>query len=952
MDKQFKIYSVDTKAFYTAEEAKLNSKKLVYKLAMNRMETWMYHCATRKTEEEVLTYNEYKKLLKDVEKLKKLKSEKNKNNEKLEPKEEMELKEKNKQLKIPNEKVTRTGNYKTKQEKIVEKENKVIKAKKKAKEALKENEQYIGLRKKFNELNSRLSRMLEDNDEQRELNPKVLNEINQISLFDNSLSRALNFSSDEVVEDIIIVRVYHYPVLKQLIEKGFTYTNQETGEVKEYKVFTSSAGQIRTKKVIFIEKSKWAKYEKTLMCGLTIDDLNKSKEQGCNINKFLAYLALCNSATDVWEGFDIDRAIVVEDFETLVEGTVDYIDNKTFEVTRKLMKVPIPHSDGCGMMLPTVSRKSFMARLPWVKGLMTPANYIKFCDEFRHGDYKIKDIYGKEYDLKEDNILYIFSKSQFKMYKYYDSWDQYKEYFKKYNCGANMCNLEPDTKDFRKASFNYQMWQTLTDITDEEIKSFTDEVDEFITKGYSDRKTMLNLLGADDSNKKKTWLQKSIEIYPELIRDYHIKEQLASMLNARKKEAKYGKFKIDATYTFLIPDVFAWMQWLFLGEETPKGLLKNGEVSCKLFKKSDKLLVNRSPHLYREHAVRNNIQNDMTKKWYITDGIYTSTYDLISKILQFDVDGDRALVVNDKRLIPIAERNMEGIVPLYYEMGKAKPQIINEEHIYTSLTSAFKFNNIGEFSNKLTVMWNKDEPDLTTIAQLTALNNFTIDGAKTLLVPEVPEDVAEKMKEANTPMPYFFQYAKDKDPGSVEKMNDSTMNRICRNIENIKQGTYDFSQIGKFDYRNLMFNTKQEIDNEIVEYYRELDGKKRQTLGMSDKNNKGDFENTQNIVYGNTKKLFEEKCIELGYTLTEGLDMVVKYIYGTKKNNRKGFLFDVFGEEIYNNLKHSITKPLGEYIMCDNCGKRVVKTNNRAKYCDECAKKINISKTIKNRDSV
>ncbi len=128
------------------------------------------------------------------------------------------------------------------------------------------------------------------------------------------------------------------------------------------------------------------------MCGLTIDDLNKSKEQGCNINKFLAYLALCNSATDVWEGFDIDKSIVVEDFETLVEGTVDYIDNKTFEVTRKSMKVPIPHSDGCGMMLPSVSRKSFMARLPWVKGLMTPANYIKFCDEFRHGDYKIKDI--------------------------------------------------------------------------------------------------------------------------------------------------------------------------------------------------------------------------------------------------------------------------------------------------------------------------------------------------------------------------------------------------------------------------------------------------------------------------------------------------------------------------------------------------------------------------------
>ncbi len=177
-----------------------------------------------------------------------------------------------------------------------------------------------------------------------------------------------------------------------------------------------------------------------------------------------------------------------------------------------------------------------------------------------------------------------------------------------------------------------------------------------------------------------------------------------------KKEAKYGKFKIDATYTFLIPDVFAWLENVFLGHKVPIGLLRGDEVSCRLYKEKNKLLVNRSPHLYREHAVRNNVVDERTKKWFITDGIYTSTYDLISKILQFDVDGDRALVVADDRLIPIAERNMKNIVPLYYEMGKAKAQIINESHIYESLTKAFKFNNIGKFSNKLTVMWNLNNP--------------------------------------------------------------------------------------------------------------------------------------------------------------------------------------------------------------------------------------------------
>ena len=39
----------------------------------------------------------------------------------------------------------------------------------------------------------------------------------------------------------------------------------------------------------------------------------------------------------------------------------------------------------------------------------------------------VKDIWGKEYNVFEDDIKIIFTKSQLKMYKYYDSWDQYKE---------------------------------------------------------------------------------------------------------------------------------------------------------------------------------------------------------------------------------------------------------------------------------------------------------------------------------------------------------------------------------------------------------------------------------------------------------------------------------------------------------------------------------------------
>lgn len=935
MDKQFSIYSVDTKAFYTDKENEINKEKLKIKNEMKAYEEFEMY---KKFKDDEVDFNTYKSnFLRKSELL-------HKNNKTQD--EIIELNKLKAWLKY-NVKIDKITDFRTKQEK--EKEISIFQNKlnKDISSIVADNEDYKKLKQKLKDINIEFTNEVKrSKNSVRNLNPKALTQYNRITLFENSLSRAMNIKPDEIITDLVVVRIYHYAILEQIINNGFKYKD-EYGNIKEYKVFTASAGQIRTKKVIFIEKSKWNKYEKTLMCGLTINKINTSKECGCNINKFLAYLALCNSATDEIEGFNIDESIVVDDFETLVEGQVDYIDNKTFEVTRKNMQVPIPHSDGCGMILPSVSRKNFMIRLPWVKGLMTPVDYIKFCDKYNNSNYKIKDIYGKEWDLKQDNIRYIFSKSQFKMYKYYNSWDEYKKYFKEYNCKANMCNLEPNTSQFRKACFNYQMWQTLLDITDDEIKHFTDEVDEFITKGYSDRDTMLQMLGANKDNINKSYFQKCLEIYPELLRDYHVKEELASQLNARKKEAKYGRFKINATYTFLLPDVFAWLQNIFLHIETPKGILQNNSVSCRLFNRCKELLVNRSPHLYREHAVRDNILSDETKEWFITDGVYTSSHDLISKILQFDNDGDRGLVIADEVLINVAKRNMLNIVPLYYEMGKANPQIINEQNIYESLTKAFKFNNIGKFSNKLTVMWNDNDivndgknADLTVIKQITALNNFTIDGAKTLLVPNVPEDVNEKMKKSNGKLPYFFRFAKDKHKEDVAPMNNSTVNRICKNIESIKQNNYNFKSVGRFRYTMLMNNPNIDINDELIDVYKELENKKKECIVRS-KENDFDIMDTFLSINKQVEQYFIDECNKLKISKVEGVDMVIAYIYSSNRNNKKAFLFDIFGEIIYENLKKNIKSPLDNgYIMCKNCGKRVKQTNNKLLYCDKCSKKI------------
>lgn len=62
----------------------------------------------------------------------------------------------------------------------------------------------------------------------------------------------------------------------------------------------------------------------------------------------------------------------------------------------------------------------------------------------------------------------------------------------------------------------------------------------------------------------------------------------------------------------------------------------DGEVFCWLFKNYDRLDCLRSPHLYKEHAIRFNIANkaygervEKIREWFTTNGVYTSTYDLM-----------------------------------------------------------------------------------------------------------------------------------------------------------------------------------------------------------------------------------------------------------------------------------------------------------------------------------
>ena len=768
----------------------------------------------------------------------------------------------------------------------------------------------------------------------RTLIAERLKDTHIISAFDSALSRTVGIKQDELTEALIVVQIYHFDVFKDICFYGFTYKGEK------YRYYTSSAGQIRKKKALFIKETVWNTIENTVMCGLTWDGINL--RGGINVNKYLAYMALNNSATDEWKEFDIDRSIVIDDFETNVYGTFDHVDERDYTIKRKTDYVPIPHTDGAGMVLPSVSGKNFMFRAPWIKGLLGVFDFRKFIDANDCSPI-IRDIYGKEHDIIEEDIRIIFTKSQFKMHRYYDSWEQYKEYFKKYRCTAGRCHMEEER--IKNAKINYQMLQTLTDITDEETELLSHKSAERISNVCNSRETMLDILGVTPYNTHMTPFQKALKLYPALLNDTYAKDVLRDVKNSLLKKYRSGKLEVIGKFTYLLPDFYAACEYWFGHVKEPMGLLADGEVFCQLWKRYPKLDCLRSPHLYKEHAIRANAAYDkegeragQLREWFCTNALYTGTHDLISKILQFDVDGDLSLVVADTELIKIAERNMEGIVPLYYNMRKAEPTALDAKAIYAGLIKAFTSESIGSYSNDIAKIWNHDvfingtdrekQEALDVVKLLCMENNFAIDAAKTLYMPTRPkwfDPVAAKYTKDK--LPAFFVYAKDKEESQIREINTSLVNRLSGQIPNKPIDTKGL-ELGEIHYQDMMANKNMVCSKEVSALYDELNRQYRYMINMKD-------EYIDNLRYVACR--IREDFRGLGYLDETVADMLVAYLYG--KNKRyKQLLWFCYGQYIVNNLEKNLDIPKTKYIQCMDCGEwvEVAILNRRACRCERC----------------
>ena len=310
-------------------------------------------------------------------------------------------------------------------------------------------------------------------------------------------------------------------------------------------------------------------------------------------------------------------------------------------------------------------------------------------------------------------------------------------------------------------------------------------------------------------------------------------------------------------------------------------------------------------------------------------------------------DGDKSLVLKDKTITKIAKRNMNGIVPLAYELKKAKGGELNSDALYNGMIKAYTTGNIGPISNNITKIWNHSkitQKEIDVVKWLCFENNAVIDCAKTGWLPTRPAEIDKIIKSyTKAKVPYFFQFAKDKEPEQTEHPNNSAMNRLSAYIPD-KRISY-CKIIGKFDYRKLMnldcgFDIRE--DSLIIERYEYYNQNKDKIFNIDD----GKYLNQMDCYL---PKYVRDKIIEeTRYDLDYITNTLVVYFYTIKKSSNKELLWSSFGDVIVENLKKNVKGKI-----CPICGKRFEPNNNRQLTCsEECSRLLDIQNKRKNRETV
>ena len=750
---------------------------------------------------------------------------------------------------------------------------------------------------------------------------------NRIVWFENECVRRCNVDLTDVplLSEFLLLKCGSEvltSVLNQIIDKGVDLDD------KHYLFYTSSTGQMKEKIITLVEEAYWKKNQEALMCGLTEERINSVG--GINMGKFFSAKALnISNSIEYDSGVSIDDVIIVPDFETMVSGMVNYLDVDTLEIQEKKMEIPIEHMDGAGIFIPGTFPCSCQIRGGWLKGAVFPFDFHKFVEKYRDelSDVHMKDAWGNPISVDEFlDAKIILTGSQLKMRKYYESMQEYRDCFKKSNLSITINNCAHTPK--KEVKVAYQPFQTIprANLTDESIKKLTEKTVNYINDAKKNPKIALKLMGIELESEDDTFekvelntLHASILKYPQMLNDGHVQKTMESALKSVRKEAQGCKLILDGLWSYICPDLFAFCQWLFLGQDVPEGLVPKDYIYNHYY--DDKKIIEtcclRYPHLSDcEHGIRKVLQSEECKEWFIGTDTIVSSHDLISKVLQADWDGDHICLVHDKAFLDVLDRNKQ---PLFYDMTKAEPSLISDEAIMTCLTSSFHNENIGYVSNAITKIFNSEEPDTKLVEILCAYNNFVIDYFKTQKSMDLKQYASIYMdyKDSNNgtckyKCPHFFMYAKDKKATQCEKHNKkSNADRISKYVaEKTSSG------ISKINYSNKEKFNPEMLKDSNIEVKRTFDKyiQLRELLEVLKKEHSALYKQMKKDLKAkeSDKQLFNIYCSarikDIFSDRKEATNYLVDIEYYTEecKKKKKDILWNCYGDILYENICRNV----------------------------------------------
>lgn len=749
----------------------------------------------------------------------------------------------------------------------------------------------------------------------------------QVALAESEIARmATDFSEpNPLVMEIVYLKTSKLnEVLHQIIERGLDIDGQH------YIFYTSTTNQMKRGESILLKEDFCKEHEQEIMLGVTDDVVNA--KGGCNIGKRLAYNGLLLSTSFIPNDYQLtlDNCLIVPDFETIINEKVECIDHNNNSITNISVRnkdIKIPQTDGAGMFLPGALPYSCQIRCGHIKGCVFPLDFRKFLQLDEVEGVKpsaiVSDPWGKKHDVIKENIKIILTASQVKMWKYYDSWEELKEAYNAHNKKIAINNFAEESKGWEKTGYQFNQTLDGNKLTDEKIKDLCADTLDYLNEMKTDANKIAEILSEPN-------LSNAIKAYPELIQDKYIQKKMENKFRSERREACGNKLILkDSLYAYICPDLFAFCEWLFCGIENPKGIIPREQVYCSFYNeepynKYEVVDCLRSPHLYMEHGIRKLVKDEVLeqcKEWFVGDDLVVSSHDLLCRILQFDVDGDHALVTPNKTMIECVPTDKH--ILYYIGFDADKPQI-TKEAIYKALVASMDNSNIGDISNAMTKNYNNEEIDDEFNKVMCCYNNLTID------FPKTQQNIClgkygDKFKQLiNEQPPYFFQYAKNKKRDNCKPLSDSNCDRICAYIrKNTSNKRYTWKTDKSFKV-GVLFDESIKVDI-TDEAYRRLE---QLMFNLKRREQSLTFRINNEIEQLDKSDAMREKIskYDVFYTMCDKMILCIfdgdrkratayltdfEYLQRENCDSGKNILWNCYGDIILENIKANVGNPAG-----------------------------------------